>query len=98
MLYDYLLILNINLYFRMGCQCMTGSNEKANVWSDTCEDYKPKETTNENIVKTDTIKQTNPNLLPAERRKSISYMISVGNSEDRDRRQSINSVRFNVKD
>jgi hypothetical protein len=80
----------------MGCQCMTGSNEKGNVWSDTSEDYKPKETTNENLVKAEFNKLAVPNVAPADRRKSISYMISVRNSEERDRRQSINSLRFDV--
>ena len=82
----------------MGCQCMSGTSENK-VWTDTTENLKPIETTNPELAKCNTIDQSktgNLNTLNHQPRKSISYMISVANSEDRDRRLSMNSVHFNV--
>lgn len=83
----------------MGCQCFSGSDEKNKVWTDTTENLKPVEINTKELVKCesqDLSKRGDLNNLNHHPRKSISYMISVANSEDRDRRLSMNSVHFNV--
>ncbi len=81
----------------MGCQCITGSAEKNSVWSEPGVELIGKKET-ENLPKSPSndLKFQNLNHLTAQQRKSISYMISVANSEDKDRRMSMGSLQFNV--
>jgi hypothetical protein len=82
----------------MGCQCYSNSAEKNNVWSDPVDNLLEKGLT-EDLPQSsaEELQIRRTNTITAQKRKSISYMISLCNSEDiKDRRMSVGSVNVNV--